>query len=152
MTDIKIIQSPEQHTAGIRDRVPMAGLADFFARAFEETMQAMGAQGLSPAGAPFGKYYGSPGEFVDVEAGFPVPSVITPDGDVAPGVLPGGSLVEATHVGSYDTLASTYSEVERYFAEAGLSPGPVMWESYLTDPAVEPDPEKWHTRISWPST
>jgi hypothetical protein len=25
-----------------------------------------------------------------------------------------------------------------------------MWESYLTDPGAEPDPETWRTLISWP--
>ncbi|MCH8571986.1 GyrI-like domain-containing protein [Nesterenkonia sp. AY15] len=151
MTDIRLTQLSEKHTAGIRERVPMTGLTDFFSRAFEETMRVLQAQGVSPTGAPFGRYHGRPGDTVDVEAGFPVDSPITPDGPVAPGSLPGGRVVEAIHIGSYDTLERTYSELERYFVDADVTPGDVMWESYLTDPGAEPDPEKWHTQICWPT-
>lgn len=151
MADIEITEHPEQHTAGVREKVPMAGLTDFFSRAFTDTMNVLQAQGISPTGAPFGKYYGRPDAMVDVEAGFPVAAAITPAGAVAPGILPGGSVVEAIHVGSYDTMESTYSEIERYFADAKLTPGDVMWESYLTDPEAEPDPAKWRTQICWPT-
>lgn len=152
MTDIQITQRNEQPTAGIREMVPIADLTDFFGRAFDETMASLQSQGLAPVGPPFGKYYGTPGDVVDVEAGFPVPVTMTPAGKVTPGVLPGGRTVEATHVGPYDTMHQTYSEMERFIADAGLKPGDVMWESYLSDPGAEPDPRMWSTRICWPVT
>ncbi|WP_434995668.1 GyrI-like domain-containing protein [Arthrobacter sp. Ld5] len=150
MTTIQITEQGEQPTAGVRERVPMAELSGFFSRAFRDTMAALQAQGVQPAGAPFGKYYGPPGAVVDVEAGFPVAAAIAPAGNVAPGSLPAGRTAEATHIGPYDTMTETYSELERYFTEAGLTPGPVMWESYLSDPEAEPDPAGWRTRICWP--
>lgn len=150
MTDIHITERDEQPTAGIRESVPMAEMTDFFSRAFHDTMAAMQAQGVQPAGPPFGKYYGMPGATVDVEAGFPVLSAIAPTGDVVPGTLPGGRVVEAIHVGPYDTLKDTYAELERHVADAGLTPGAVMWESYLSDPEAEPDPATWRTQICWP--
>ncbi len=105
---------------------------------------------MQPVGPPFGKYYGTPTAVVDVEAGFPVAAAIEPAGDVVPGTLPGGKVVEAIHVGPYDTMETTYAEVERYFTEAKLAPGSVMWESDLTDPEAEPDPAAWRTQICWP--
>jgi effector-binding domain-containing protein len=150
MTNIRIIEHAEQATAAVREQVPMAELRDFFARAFGDSMAAILAQGAQPAGAPFGKYYGLPGASVDVEAGFPVSAPIAAAGNVVPGTLPGGRVVEAMHVGPYETMESTYSEVERYFADAKLTPGEVMWECYLTDPGTEPDPAKWNTQICWP--
>ena len=33
----------------------------------------------------------------------------------------------------------------------GSRPGPLMWESYLTDPGDEPDPATWRTLIVWPT-
>ena len=150
MTDIQIVECPEQRTAAVRERVPMMELTAFFSRAFEETMAVLQAQGLHPIGAPFGKYYGRPNATVDVEAGFPVASAITPDGRVAPGILPGGRAVEAVHIGPYDTMERTYAEIEDYFAKENLEPDSVMWESYLTDPGAEPDPAKWRTEIFWP--
>ncbi|MFK4805877.1 GyrI-like domain-containing protein [Microbacterium sp. ZW CA_36] len=150
MMNIRITEHPQQATAAVREKVPMAELTEFFSRAFQDTMTALEDQGLHPTGAPFGKYYGRPNAMVDVEAGFPVGTAITPAGSVLPGSLPGGRVVEAMHIGPYDTMESTYSAVERYFADAKLTPGAAMWESYLTDPEAEPDPAKWHTQICWP--
>ncbi len=128
----------------------MTELTEFFSRAYEETMAVLQAQGVQPVGAPFGKYYGRPAATVDVEAGFPVASAITASGSVVAGTLPGGRVVEAVHVGPYDTMERTYSEIEDYFAKERLEPGSVMWESYLTDPGAEPDSAKWRTEICWP--
>ncbi|GHF13096.1 GyrI-like domain-containing protein [Pseudolysinimonas yzui] len=150
MTDIQITEHHEQPTAGVRETVPMAELTDFFSRAFSATMEALGAQGLHPVGPPYGKYYGMPGEVVDVEAGFPVATPITPAGKVVPGTLPGGRTVEATHIGPYDTMENTYADVQRYFAEQKLTPSEIMWECYLSDPDTEPDPANWRTQICWP--
>lgn len=149
MTEVRITDHVEQRTAGIREQVPMGELRGFFSRAFSETMTALQAQGVRPMGPPFGKYYGSPTSVVDVEAGFPVASAITPVGDVVAGTLPGGKVVEAMHVGPYDTMEQTYAEMARHFEESGLTPGPVMWESYLSDPQTEPDPAGWRTLVCW---
>lgn len=91
-----------------------------------------------------------PTDVVDVEAGFPASEPIEPSGAVVPGVLPGGRVAEAIHVGSYDALQEAYAEVQRYFREQNLTPGDVMWESYLSDPGSEPDPARWRTQICWP--
>ena len=150
MTEIRITQHDVQPTAGVRERVPMTQLTEFFGRAFEQTMAVLQAQGIAPAGPPFGKYYGMPTETVDVEAGIPVATPVTPSGAVIAGMLPGGRVVEATHVGPYDTMEATYGEVQQYLAQSGLTPGDVMWESYLSDPELETDPATWRTQICWP--
>jgi effector-binding domain-containing protein len=150
MADIQLTQCDERPTAGIREQVPIEDLTGFFARAFGDTMAFLQARGLAPVGPPFGKYYGAPGEIMDVEAGFPVANQVTPAGKVVSGILPGGRVVEAVHVWSYETTHRTYADMERYFTDAGLRPGSIMWESYLNDPATEPDPAAWRTRICWP--
>ena len=149
MNSFHIVERQEQPTAGVRERVPMADLPQFFSRAFGETMAAISAQGAHASGPPFGKYYGRPDAFVDVEAGFPVATPIEPAGNVVPGVLPGGRVAEAVHVGPFDTMGETYARLERDMQAAELTPGDVMWESYLTDPGEEPDPSKWRTQICW---
>jgi len=150
MTEIQITEHPEQATAAIRGQVPMAELAEFFSNAFSDIMAALRKQGVQPVGPPFGKYYGQPGAMVDVEAGFPVPGIIDPAGNVVPGHLPAGRIVEATHVGSFDTLANTYADIEGFFTEHQLTPSEVMWENYLADPETEQSPEDARTQICWP--
>jgi effector-binding domain-containing protein len=152
MADIQVIHHDEQPTAGIREQVPIGELTTFFGRAFRDTMAYLQSRGVSPVGPPFGKYYGTPADVVDVEAGFPVAAPITAEGNVIPGSLPAGKVVETVHVGSYETMHRSYSDMERYFAAAGLKPSSIMWESYLSDPATEPDPGRWHTRICWPAS
>jgi effector-binding domain-containing protein len=150
MSDIRITEHNEQATAGVRQTVPMTELTEFFGRAFGATMAALEASGIHPAGPPFGKYYGMPAETVDVEAGFPVATAFGGSGDVVAGTLPAGRVVEAVHVGPYDTLETTYAEVQRFMDDKGLTAGPVMWENYLSDPEREPDPATWRTQICWP--
>ncbi|MFC7861294.1 hypothetical protein ACFQ9D_09810 [Arthrobacter koreensis] len=84
------------------------------------------SQGVQSVGLPFGKYYGQPGSLVDVEAGFPVPGVIEPAGKVAPGNLPVCKIVEATHIGSFDTLAGTYADAENFVSDNELTPSEVI--------------------------
>jgi len=65
-------------------------------------------------------------------------------------VLPGGRAVSAIHVGPFDTLEQTYTELMAWMAEQRLQPAEHMWEIYLSDPATEPDPSTWRTQIVWP--
>lgn len=150
MTEIRLRDHTEQHTAVLREQIPMSGLPEFFQRAFGAVMAAVEAQGTSVSGPPFGMYHGMPAETVDVEAGFPVAAPITASGDVVPSVLPAGQVVEAVHVGPYEMLEATYREVEAWIAEQGLCGTDVMWESYLSDPEAEPDPATWRTLICGP--
>ena len=54
------------------------------------------------------------------------------------------------HVGSYESLDASYQELTEWAAAEGHSLAGHMWESYLTDPRVDPSPATWRTRISWP--
>ncbi|WP_341926629.1 GyrI-like domain-containing protein [Nocardioides psychrotolerans] len=150
MTDICVVDVVEQPTAGVRASVPMSELTEFFGRAFQETMTVLESQGVTPVGPPFGRYYGAPGAVIDVEAGFPVATAVVAADTVVPGCLPEGKAVEAIHVGAYDTLESTYAEMESSGADRGISLGATMWETYLSNPEDEPEPATWRTRITWP--
>ena len=65
-------------------------------------------------------------------------------------MLPGGRAVEGIHVGSYDHLPGAYADLQQWMEQHGLEPANLMWEYYLTDPGIEPDPSRWRTRIVWP--
>ncbi|MDH3307765.1 MAG: GyrI-like domain-containing protein, partial [Acidimicrobiia bacterium] len=121
-----------------------------FGRAFHAVAEAIAAQGLVPVGPPFGLYRGMPDTTIDVAAGFPVNGPLRPYGKVTPDELPTGLAVVAMHVGPFDTMAETYAGMQGWMAERAMFPGDIVWESYLTDPSVEPDIAKWRTEIVWP--
>lgn len=150
MTEIRMTEHQAQMTAVVRERVPVRDLPQFFGRALSKAMSAVQAQGRHPVGPPFSLYHGMPTDSVDVEAGFPVDGPITAVDGVTPSSLPAGRVVEATHVGPYDTLPQTYEEIVGHLKEQGLTPSSDMWEVYLSDPEQEPDPATWRTQIFWP--
>ena len=152
MTEIRIDDAPEQHTAVVHEQVPMAELLDVDGLSGRAEVRAEGRpDGHGPLGAD-GVHGRLEGTREEVLQGFPVATPIEDADGVVASTLPGGEVVEAVHIGPYDTMETTYAEIAAWMAAQGLRPGPVMWESYLTDPGNEPDPATWRTLIVWPTT
>ena len=121
-------------------------MGECFGKAYPYAMQS----GVPLAGRPFTRYLSTgPGLFT-IESGCVLAKATPGKGDVEAATLPGGPAVVAMHGGSYDTLAETYAEMERWMEKNGMQPGGAPWESYLTDPAEHPDPSDWRTEIYWP--
>ena len=149
MVDIELLEVPSETVAGVRAKVPMAQMTQFFGPAFEQVIHAVPEAGGRVSGPPFGWYHGVPTDVVDVSAGFPVAGdVHTPDGGVVIEERPGGRAVVAVHVGSYDTIEATYALVMSWMKEHGLEAREDMWEEYLSPPTG--DPATWRTRIVMP--
>ncbi|MCU0269320.1 MAG: GyrI-like domain-containing protein [Acidimicrobiales bacterium] len=150
MDEPEILELDAQHTAVVRAALPVAELPTLFDRAYGAVFAALAAQGVAPVGMPFGFYPSMPGEVVEVEAGVVVACEIEPAGEVVPGWLPGGRVVRAVHVGPFEALQDTYAAVMAWMADHGLEPAVGMWEVYVTDPSVEPDPGRWRTEVYCP--
>jgi effector-binding domain-containing protein len=150
MTTFSVKTIDRQPAAVVRAEVPMEELRTVFDRGFGEVMRVAKAQGVAISGPPFGFYPRMPTDTVEVAVGFPVSASVTPEGDVTTFELPGGQVVTGMHVGSYESLESSYRELTEWAAAEGHSLAGHMWESYLTDPRAQPDPATWQTRITWP--
>lgn len=135
--------------AAVRETVPMDQLRDFYDRAYRRVAEALGRQGLAPAGPALGIYFGRSDEAVDVAAGFPTAAPFVPDGEVREVTLPGGRIAEVVHHGAYDELGRTYRALEEWMHEEGLVPGGLVWEAYLTMPTPGADPAGMMTKLSW---
>jgi hypothetical protein len=70
--EITSAQLREQPTAVVRETVPVAGLREFFGRAYGAVVGAVQQQHVQLSGPPFALYRGTPTDVVDVEAGFPL--------------------------------------------------------------------------------
>lgn len=150
MVEFSVVKEPETPTIGIRKVLPMDQVTEFFGAAFGELYEMAGREGLKMAGMPFARYRGMPTDTIDVEAGVPLGEPGRDSGNIAAGSLPATSAVEGIHTGPYDTLEETYTAMMEWMAAHDQKPADEMWEYYLTDPSVEPDPEKWLTKVVWP--
>ena len=150
MPTFSVERIDRQPAAVVRAEVPLEEIRTVFDRGFREVMRVAAAQGVAIIGPPFGFYPRMPGATVEVAVGFPVSGAVTPDGEVTGFELPGGRVVTGIHVGPYEGLQASYRQLTAWAAAEGHSLATQMWESYLTDPAAEPDPSGWQTRITWP--
>lgn len=147
--DPEIVTLEPRLVAVLRETVPMSAMADYFGRAFTTVARVVAEQGVTMVGPPVGLYFGVPTDTVDVAAGFPTDRPVTPAEGVTAETLPGGQVAQVLHVGTYDAMEATYGRLTARLAAQGVTPGPVMWETYLTEPDPAA-PETAQTLIDWP--
>jgi effector-binding domain-containing protein len=163
MTDEpSIVEREAQPYVGIRRVLPMSALATLADR-IPELSGWLAERGTEPAGAPFFRYNViDMDNEMDLEVGVPISSVpvereLAGAGDVHAGVLPAGRYATVVHIGHPDELFDVTTDLLTWADKQGL--GWDSWqtergeawgcrlESYLTDPAVEPDMHKWQVRL-----
>ena len=131
--EIKEVRLSPRMIAGLRKRVPVADLADFFARAVPAVADELGRARITPSGPPVSVYRQELGNTFEVTVGFPV-TRMPATGRLTPMRLPGGRAVQGVHVGSYATLPGMYAKLSEWFAGRHLQPPAMMWEEYLVGP------------------
>jgi effector-binding domain-containing protein len=122
-----------------------------------EVLGWLSGRGIAPAGALFYRHrvIGGMDAKFEVEVGFPVATEVEGDGRVVAGAKPAGRYVVATHHGHPDDIAASHLALVEWAGRQGVplaKDGEVwlgLFESYLSDPAVEPDPDKWRTELAY---
>jgi effector-binding domain-containing protein len=150
VTDFEIRDLPEQLAVVRRGRVPMPELKQFFDETFRRLWQAIEEQGVTVAGPPFARYNGMPGEWVDLEAGFPIAGAFAGHDDLVASTLPACRAVVGVHAGTYETLGSTWLALQEWAAEQGLRSRDEFWECYVSDPGEVRDPDDLRTELVQP--
>ena len=158
MNKQKLEDRTEQHYVGIRTEVPMKALRKAIPQLHGEVFAFLDKQGLTPAGAPFVRYHViDMVALLDVEMGVPVASPISGDGRVSPGVLPAGQYAVLVYTGVRNGIKGNKALLDwgaeqglvwdRYASDRGDGFGARI-ESFLTDPADEPNQAKWETEVA----
>ena len=158
-----VIERPAQPYVGTTRTVTMTSIG-LIADRLPEILNLLLAQGQPPTGTPFLRYLAIRDDMseLEIEAGWPVGQ----DVDLPPdstglhaGELPAGRYVTVTHHGHPDGLLDVTAGLLAWADERGLAwdatpAGDIArWgcrlESYLTDPAVEPDLNSWETALAF---
>ena len=144
---------------GIRTQVSMEEMGSgLIPRLHGEVMAWLEKHGVAPDGPPFMRYHviNMLGK-MDIELGWPVASALPGNGRVAAGAIPAGRYASLIYTGIMNGIAGNKALLD-WGAEQGLvwdtyasNQGDgfgARYESYLTDPADEPDMAKWETEVA----
>lgn len=150
----------ERHYAGIPVRVTLAEW--YKANALvPEIYQWLALGGLQPRSGPIYRYrtIGDHDREFDLEVGVSVDSPVIPDGRIVAGALPAGRYAVMVHHGHPDRQVQSHQALQAWvvqqglrFAKTGDGPDEVWaarYETYLTDPVEQPDPEQWSTELAY---
>lgn len=156
---VSVQERTEQPYVGVTASVRMGDFAPVI-DGLDELSAQLAERGVEPAGPPFFRY-----KVIDmeremvIEGGIPVAESVTADGLDA-GVLPAGRYVTTTFTGHPDRLITVTADLLRWADSQGLAfeqrtepRGGEVWgcrlEIYETDPAAEPDMNRWTTTLAF---
>ena len=134
----------------IREKTPMDRLVPTIAEYLREVQSHITESGALAAGPPFTRYHGASGDLIDLEAGIPIDVTLAGNGRIRAGTLPGGEAIVTVHVGHYEGLPAAGEALEKWARDNHRRSAGPNWESYVTDPAKEPDHMKWRTEVTKP--
>lgn len=155
----EVTERAAQPYVAISGQVTMASIGSIADR-IPKIFGWLDARGIAPAGPPFLRYNVIDMERqLEIEAGVPVASTVEGDGDVQPGTLPAGRFAVLLHVGAPPTLQAATAALLDWAAQQDLTwdmsrtDVGERWgcrlENYLTDPAKQPDVNKWETQLAF---
>lgn len=159
-TDIRVEHRPERPAVSIPIEVPMSQW-DRANALVGELMEWMPEHQAQPVGPPFFQHrrVGDLDTPFDLSVGFELTAATDGDDRVRTDPMPAGRYLVGLHHGHPDRIVESHQALLTYGAEHGIHPrhgtdtGPMtfagLYETYLTDPAQQPDLEQWQVEIAY---
>ena len=141
---------------GIRVQTPMKGMSKVISKLSKELPAWFKQNNVEPAGPPFLRFHViDMKREMDIEYGIPVAEDRSDDGRVTAGALPAGRYASLIYSGSGYTgnkalldWARTQGLVWDRWADPRGDAFRARYETYLTDPKVEPRKTKWEIEVA----
>ncbi len=152
VSDFGVIEYPAMQAMGIKTKLKMAEIESAMGDMFTNLMNEVAAEKLIISGPPFSHYFNLNRETNETELIVGVPVMKTGKGNdqVVAFKYPAMKVVKALHTGPYQEFESSYNKLMNYATENNIKIKWEAWETYLTDPSMEPNPMKWQTVIAFP--
>ncbi len=148
----QIVQTAAQPAAVLHLTVPREEIRKVMGPGRGELMEALAAQGITPAGPWFSHHLRMDPRVFDFEIGVPVAAPFAAAGRVEPGQLPAVTAARTVYHGAYEGLGEAWAALDAWVAASGRTRRPDLWETYVVGPTATADPAAWRTELTRPLT
>lgn len=159
LSEPKLEQRAAQPYVAIRRQVTMQELGTVLPPLHDDVMRWLQSKDIASTDAPFFRYLVmdmDKNQF-DVEVGWPIATPVTGEGDIIGGALPAGRYGVILNTGPFSDLVGAHYALLEWGKKHNISwqtsDQDRAWgarlEFYITDPAEEPDPQKWKTEVAF---
>ncbi len=146
----ELVTMDEFDYAGMREKVSFVEVSLKMEEMFGKVSSFIDSSSTGAAGYPFAIYHQMSGEEIDLECGVPITNKVAGNGTVITGTYPETLCAEVDYYGDYRALEDAHTALQAWMEERKFKLAGAPMEFYITDPATEPDPEKWLTKIYYP--
>ncbi len=141
----------KQWYLSIRDTINQMQMSNIHGKLYGEINSYMDENNIVSDLAPIVIYHFWSDALIDIEAGIQIKdSVSVTNNRIKLNYIATGNYVTATHYGVYERIPETYFSINEWMRKNEVQVIGPPWEVYITDPALEPNPEKWQTQINFP--
>lgn len=156
ITEPKLEQRNAQPYVAIRKRVTMQEIGPVLPPLMGNVFAFLREKNLQPAGAPFWRYLViDMKDKLEIDVAVPLAQAVTGEGEIIADTLPAGKYLTARHTGHPSQLEQATRELLDWAAAHDIRfdeqddhwAGRVEW--YYSDPATEPDMNKWQTELAF---
>jgi effector-binding domain-containing protein len=146
----EILTTTRQLTAVIRLTIPHDEIREAMQPGITELMSTVAEQGIPTVGPWFNHHLRMDSEIFDFEISVPVAKPVVAVGRVRPSELPATWIARTVYRGPYEGLAEAWPQFDSWIVANGHTPGPSLWECYLSGAESGPDPMQWRTQFNRP--
>jgi len=152
----KIDTRPKQVYMGIRTIAPFKGMSKVIDRISKEMNAWVNGHNIKTSGPPFLRFHVIDMRgFMDISFGVPVSKALPDDGDIKADVIPAGRYASLIYSGGgisanralIEWVRAQGMDFDRWDTEQGDN-FRGRYETYLTDPNVEPRKSKWKIEVA----
>lgn len=148
--EIELIDTKLITALVIFDSTTVDGIGNLLAKNYSKLMKYIIKKGYAISGAPFAVYHNwDPDGFIKISAAIPLHGKFKGRNEITKFSIEAGKAISLKHFGGYDT-GKSHLAIEEYITDFNLQTKDFIWESYITDPVMEPDSSKWQTDIYYP--